>query len=84
MKQIIKLFYYLSYYMHNKLTVLQKMPLILIGFYLLYLFKSALGINLSTKYSAPKMLKIPLTTMDCVLPIKGHYCRKSKQEISLK
>lgn len=53
-----------------------KLPLALILFYLVYLSKSALGINISSKHSAPKVLKLPLMTLDCVLPIAGNYCYK--------
>ncbi|VEP17630.1 hypothetical protein H1P_630027 [Hyella patelloides LEGE 07179] len=61
-----------------------KIPLALILFYLLYLVKSALGINISSKHSAPQVFKIPLMTLDCILPIAGNYCYKSKLDISLK
>ena len=51
-----------------------KLPLALILFYLVYLGKSALGINISSKHSVPKIFKLPLMTLDCVLPIAGNYC----------
>ena len=53
-----------------------KLSLVLVLFYLVYLGKSALGINISSKHSAPKVLKLPLMTLDCVLPIAGNYCYK--------
>lgn len=64
-------------------TKLKKISFTLIALYVAYLGKSALGINLLADYTAPKFLKAPFTTMDCIFPIEGNYCHKSKQEISL-
>jgi hypothetical protein len=56
---------------------------ILVGFYLMYLSKSALGINISNKYTAPRFFKVPLETVDCVFKTEIRFCPKSKQKFSL-
>jgi hypothetical protein len=56
---------------------------LLVVFYLMYLSKSALGINISNKYTAPKFIKAPLVTVDCVFKTKIKFCPKSKQKFSI-
>lgn len=70
----------------NKSSALKfkKLSLMMVTVYLLYLGKSALGINLSDKYSAPQLFKAPFVAMDCVLPIEGNYCHQLKRKVSLK
>ena len=41
----------------------RQLALILISLYLLYLVKSALGINLSQKYSAWSIFKLPIQSL---------------------
>lgn len=62
----------------------KQLSLMMVTIYLLYLGKSAIGINLSDKYTAPKLLKAPFIAMDCILPIEGNYCYKSKKKVSSK
>jgi hypothetical protein len=61
----------------------KKSFLLLVGFYLMYLSKSALGINISNKYTAPRFFKVPLETVDCVFKTEIKFCPKSKQKLSL-
>lgn len=70
----------------NKSSALRfkKLSLMMVSIYLLYLGKSALGINLSDKYSVPQLFKAPFTVMDCVLPIEGNYCHQFKRKVSTK
>lgn len=60
---------------------LKKSSLGLVCLYVIYLSKSALGINLSDRYTLPNFFKIPLTAMDCMMPIKGNYCHSAKHKI---
>ena len=62
----------------------KKLSLMMVSIYLLYLGKSALGINLSDKYSVPQLFKAPFAAMDCVLPIEGNYCHQFKGKFSTK
>ena len=62
----------------------KKLSLMMVSIYLLYLGKSALGINLSDKYSAPQLFKAPFAAMDCILPIEGNYCHQFKRKVSIK
>ena len=67
----------------KSLTVkFKKLSSVMVGFYIVYLGKSALGINLLADYSAPQFLKAPFSTIDCILPIEGNYCHKPKRNIS--
>lgn len=70
----------------NKSSALKfkKLSLMMVSIYLLYLGKSALGINLSDKYSVPQLFKAPFAAMDCVLPIEGNYCHQFKRKVSTK
>lgn len=61
---------------------LKKSSLILVCLYVIYLSKSALGINISDRYTLPKFFKLPLVAMDCMLPIEGNYCHQIKAKIS--
>lgn len=65
----------------NKQKSLKNSSLSLVCIYIIYLSKSALGINLSDQYSLPNFFKIPLTAMDCMMPIKGNYCHSVKHKI---
>lgn len=58
----------------------------LVFFYFIYLTKSAFGINISDKYTAPKFFKAPLTTIDCVFHMKGNFCptKAERNQIILK
>jgi hypothetical protein len=62
----------------------KKLSLMMVTVYLLYLGKSALGINLSDKYTVPQLFKAPFVAMDCILPIEGNYCYKSKKKALVK
>lgn len=62
----------------------KKLSLMMVTIYLLYLGKSALGIDFSDKYSAPQLFKAPFAAMDCILPIEGNYCHHFKRKISFK
>lgn len=62
----------------------KKLSLMMVTIYLLYMGKSALGINLSDKYTAPKLLKAPFAAIDCILPIEGNYCYKPKKKALVK
>ena len=62
----------------------KKLSLMMVSIYLLYLGKSAIGINLSDKYSVPQLFKAPFVAMDCILPIEGNYCHQFKRKVSLK
>ncbi|HEY9623343.1 MAG TPA: hypothetical protein V6C78_23505 [Crinalium sp.] len=42
---------------------LRRFVLLILGLYLLYLVKSALGINLSERYHAADILKMPLRVL---------------------
>ena len=68
----------------NKGSILKfkQLSLMMVTVYLLYLGKSALGINISDRYSVPKLFKAPFMAMDCLLPIEGNYCYKTNKKIS--
>ena len=56
---------------------LKKALLLLIFIYLVYLTKSALGIDLSHKYSLPQFVKYPLIVADCAVDLKINFCKKA-------
>lgn len=68
----------------NSALKFKKLSLMMVTIYLLYLGKSALGINLSDRYTAPQLFKAPFAAMDCVLPIEGNYCHQFKRKVSFK
>ncbi len=56
---------------------LKKALLLLILIYVVYLTKSALGIDLSHRYSLPQFVKYPLLVTDCVVDLKVNFCKKA-------
>lgn len=55
----------------------KKAFLILVFIYLVYLIKSALGINLLEKYAVPQFIKYPLMVADCAVDLKINFCKKA-------
>jgi hypothetical protein len=51
--------------------------------YCAYLAKSALGINLSDRYTAPTVLKIPLKALNYPVTVKKHHRHDRSKTISL-
>lgn len=49
---------------------LQKAAIVLFCLYALYLVKSELGINISRRYHAIDLVKLPLRAIHCVLKVK--------------
>ena len=56
---------------------LKKAFLLLIFIYLVYLTKTALGINLLDKYHAPQFVKYPLVVAGCAVEFKVNFCKKT-------
>jgi hypothetical protein len=58
-------------------STVKKAFLLLSLIYLVYLIKTALGINILDKYSAPRFIKYPLIAADCAVDLKINFCRKA-------
>lgn len=55
---------------------IKKTLFLLVFIYFIYLTKSALGINLSDKYSMPEIVKYPLVVADCTIHLKVNFCNR--------
>lgn len=69
--------------MKYTLSLLKRASLLSIAFYSVYLGKTALGVNISDKYSVPLVFKYPLMAADCVVAVKGNYCHHLPKDLFL-
>jgi hypothetical protein len=65
------------------LSRLKKISFLVSLLYCAYLAKSALGINLSHNFAAPKVLKIPLKALTHPVNAKKHHRHDRARRISL-
>lgn len=54
---------------------LKKSLFLLVIIYLVYLTKSALGIDLLEGYALPEFVKYPLVIADCTVHLKVNFCK---------
>jgi hypothetical protein len=65
------------------LSRLKKTSFLVSLLYCAYLAKSALGINLSDRYAAPTVFKIPLKALNHPVTVKKHHRHDRSKRISL-
>ena len=56
--------------MNKKVILLSKLSIVIVFIYGIYLIKTAVGINLSSRYSAPRIFKLPFIAVD--YPLGSH------------